>query len=423
MRYLFFILLLLVPIDKFEFGASLLREFGGRPVNFVILALFVYVILNEKAEFSASAYSSLVLIALGYSFSSIIVLTDAPMVMTFRSPIESWFVQSLVLFTSFAFYLTIYILLCKYRPDISMIFELAPVVFAIHLVFYSIDGLVAVDALPASFFDYSIGLFRTNRIERPSGLMSEPSYWGAFCAFIWPGLVYCFLNAKRSKRGVLLVLIVAALVTPFLVNAKTFTGILIIQFLLLMFWVGQLRWIAVTSVLLLSVASYTILFTGFMDVENNLSSAMRIGSTLLAGNVAVEHFPFGVGTGQLSFFYLDKYAPQFLHYSAEANEYFSGAAESRASAYNLFVRFFAELGVLGLAGVLLLYAIPVYKMFATKPRTMNDGLFLITYIGATAFQLSQDSFLYSPTIMFLPMAYYYYGARESESGAEKLVSL
>lgn len=408
MKYLFFILLLLVPVDKFEYGASLLREFGVRPANFVLMSLFIYLVLTDKFEYPAPALPAVLTIALGYLLSSVTVFTDTPASTIFRSPIESWFAQSLVLTTSFAFYLTMYTLFCKYKPDINFIFELAPAVFAIHFVFYIIDGLVAFEKLPSYFFDYSIGLLRTNRIDRPSGLMSEPAYWGAFCAFIWPGLVYCFMKACRYKRLLLLVLIVVSLTTPFIVNAKTFIGILIIQLFLLLFWLGSLRWVAVTSLSLLIIVIYTIIFSNFMDVENNLSAAMRIGSTLLAANVAVEYFPFGVGVGQLTFFYIEKFAPQFLFYSPEANEYFAGAAESRASAFNLFVRFFSELGIAGLIGILSLYSIPVYKLFSTKLRTTSDGLFLMTYIGAISFQLSQDSFLYSPTIIFLPMAYYLY---------------
>ena len=417
MKYLFFVLLLLVPIDKFEFGASLLREFGVRPVNFVILSLFIYLVLTQKLVFPSSALSSVLLIVLGYILSSIIVVfTDIPEDMAFRSPIESWFVQSLVLATSFVFYLTIYNVFFKNKPDISIVFEMAPVVFAVHFIFFVIDGLVAYNKLPSYVFDYSIGLFRTNMSERPSGLMSEPSYWGALCAFIWPGLVYCFLKAARYKRWLLLVLIATSLFSPFIVNAKTFIGIIIIQLLLLSFWLGSLRWTAVSLFLLLLVSSYTVYFSDFMDVEDNLSAAMRIGSTLLATNVAVEHFPFGIGVGQLSFFYVDEFAPQFLFYSSEANEYLSGAAESRASAFNLFVRFFSELGIFGLIGALTLYSYPIYKIFITKPRSINNGLFLMTYIGAISFQLSQDSFLYSPTILFLPIAYYYYCRSSSLRG-------
>lgn len=44
---LFFLILILMPVDSFTVGADLLREFGARPVNFILAFLFSAFLLKR----------------------------------------------------------------------------------------------------------------------------------------------------------------------------------------------------------------------------------------------------------------------------------------------------------------------------------------------------------------------------------------
>jgi len=246
--------------------------------------------------------------------------------------------------------------------------------------------------------------------SRPTGLFSEPSYWGAFCGYMWPLCAICLIANYPFNRLLILCLLFICLVTPFIIRARTFIGILTVQLLFASF-ICKKRWfwfpLAIAALIFILP-----LFNEFQlfDIHENLSSAMRLGSTILGLNLSKEYGFFGLGLGQFTYFYSDKYAPDFLLYSEEAMSYFTGEALFRASTYNLFVRALVELGFLGFIGFTMLYFLPILYVYKNCYKNSIDKkkfwfLFLLSYVGAIAFQLTQDSLLYSPAIFFIAFSF------------------
>jgi hypothetical protein len=130
-----------------------------------------------------------------------------------------------------------------------------------------------------------------------------------------------------------------------------------------------------------------------LDVQANLSSAMRIGSTLLAVNAAASGYGLlGIGFGQFHFVYSPKFAPTFLLYVPEAGFFFQHWMNARASTYNLPVRYLVEDGVIGL----LLFLVLVW-LVVRNGRAFNDlwhqlgAVFAGTSLG---FLLTQDNYFF-----------------------------
>ena len=228
-------------------------------------------------------------------------------------------------------------------------------------------------------------------IERPSGLMSEPSYYGVFAAIF--GVPLIFYYEKKSRIYKLLGMIL--LITAFLINAKTIFVVIAFQLLFSyslskksiemkrMYWMILI--ICIPSAILISM------LTSAFTMEDNLSSAMRIGSNLVAFNVASEGYGIiGAGIGQFHFLYKPEFAPDFLFYSQEAISQFYGNSESRASTYNLPLRIFVEIGIIGIIIYYIIIKNCIYYAQNSIDKVSHIGLSFIT--GSFGFLMTQDSY-------------------------------
>jgi hypothetical protein len=133
-------------------------------------------------------------------------------------------------------------------------------------------------------------------------------------------------------------------------------------------------------------------------LRDNLSSAMRFGSTITAINAAIAGYGVtGVGLGQFHFIYAERFMPKFLLLSSEAVTQLSSAAEQRASTFNLFARYWIETGLLGLFLFLALLRY-LFKMARADrgPGSLIGALLIATSLG---FLLTQDPYCYPPLML------------------------
>lgn len=412
-RVLVMVLLMLMPIDSFAPGAALLREFGGRPFNLILMAAIVVSALIRPREWfnyrwERTEIIPYALIFTGLSISTVFFLVTEirhiGVVTSQRSPLYSFISQLSVFLTAILFILFLRRLL-ELRSH-TLLVDLPKFllwVSGFHLIFFFAQFLLinGIDIVPLTV------VLNWIRIDagtmRPFGLMSEPSYWGAFVAYVWPVLFFCFDDgslARKVSRTIAIFLIGTAL----FIGARTLIGIVFVQALILVLssrinnLVKLFLLIACTAGGLLGL----LLSTDIFAVSDNLSSAMRLGSTLLAVNVAGSYGLFGVGVGQFHYYFTPEFAPGFLLLSSEAGNIFDDVSDFRASTFNFYVRLVVELGVVGMAGYLLLIIRAGRNILQLHQLHVRRGLGL-AYVGALAFWLTQDSFFYSPALFFIAL--------------------
>jgi hypothetical protein len=221
--------------------------------------------------------------------------------------------------------------------------------------------------------------------------MSEPSYFGAFAGlFALPLILFC-----KKYRIVNVVMSFTLVFMSVLIQAKTFFIVIFVQILFLLFSNKQLLkrkfLIVILAMPLLAMAIYTLNTTLVLNVEQNLSSANRLGSGLLALNVALSGYGiFGIGFGQFHFFYLQEYSPNFLFLSQEALDQMNNVNDTRASTFSLPIRLLVETGVFGLLAAVSFIYILFRKFCNSKDIATQTGLLFVS--GSVGFLLTQDTY-------------------------------
>jgi O-antigen ligase len=293
------------------------------------------------------------------------------------------------------------------------VWRILPLIAVVHLVIWCIEAAGLLSDAPGTL----LGLFRADDgvIERATGLMSEPSYVGAFAGLF--GFTLFVRESPRLWRNRLIA--VALVLVALSIRAKTVIPVCGLQLLgWLWFRRDRLSWparLAIVVVFFGAAVSYVLAQAAF-DLEENLSSVMRLGSTLLAANVATSGYGLtGVGFGQFHFFYRADFAPDFLMLSEEALNQLDPSSSGRASTYNLFLRILVEAGPI--AFVLFLAMIVVGLARAARNGD-DDSLFarLLT-LGSLGFLLTQDTYFYPPLCLGLAMCYSFPRVRAVRSPA------
>jgi hypothetical protein len=195
-------------------------------------------------------------------------------------------------------------------------------------------------------------------------------------------------------------LLAAALyASAILIGAKTFVVVAAAQaaWLLLRRKQGGRRNAAGPLVMFAAVVGCGVFFIqtySVLNVEENLSSTMRLGSSLLAANVARAGYGLtGIGFGQFHFFYQDRFAPDFIFLSREALDQMNPEVDNRASTFNVYLRVLVETGI---AGFLLLIGCLSRLWFARIPESV--GFVSVIFAGALGFLMTQDTYFYPPLV-------------------------
>jgi len=257
---------------------------------------------------------------------------------------------------------------------------------------------------------YSVlSVVRLKHDDRPSGLASEPSSFAAWIAFVWPMMLFATLSARSTigRVGAAIMLMLAGL-SAYLSNARTVVAILALQILYYGYWrIRQVRDLSGRVRTLLIVAGFVSLF--MLVLADRLlsitdptggSNIARLAYTATGINVFLYHPLIGIGIGQFGHFFV-AYVPDFALLSEEVATYATGAAEYRASTFNLFVRLLCEFGLP--IGLVLSWVVvrPLIAALQSQARQRFCLYAALSAVGGVGFWLSQDQYGYQPGILSL----------------------
>lgn len=402
--YLFFLLVLL-PCDWFGPTAKILREAGAKPaILFLIAGSILIAVLSPRSLLKISAHNFLGALTLfgilglgtiAFAINTVCAWSWAPGYV--KNPTFE-FVAQAALFTAFSLVVLIHAAFLREQRWRNLIVSLLPWAALIQLAVFVLEAFHILS--PAGPF---LSLFRTaDNIGRPSGLMSEPSYFGAFAGLYGGPLIMTrSVSHYRWRCALGLTLFVCAI----LVRAKTFIPVLLCEFAVQVLRnpkaALRFRYIPIATAVIL-VSAYVVIANEALNLQGNLSTIMRIGSAQLGLNAALHGYGLsGIGFGQFTFFYRAKFAPSYLYLSAEAANQLSHQAAERASTFNLYVRLLLETGVFGLA----LFVGWIYGMIkSTKHISTPDvivGVLLLA--GSIGFLFTQDAYFYPPLALSLAL--------------------
>jgi hypothetical protein len=398
-RFYVFALVVLIPMDWFAPTGLALREFGAKPATMLLTAGGLLGLLFRPRQTMTGDQIRIALffvafLLLGFLAAVMNFSLDWSSWSYFRDPATQLLTQSLLIVTAGIALLGNYRLALAYpMADLTCKYLTAACVFHMTLLVSEAIGLLDDGAFP-------LVLFRASEpwaIERPTGLFSEPSYYGVFAALYGTALFFLPTDsrAKRFANAIVALLLYAIAV---LIGAKTFVVVAGTQALYVISRqarTGGARLAALA--LLLAVAGCALFFMQYysaLDVEQNLSSANRLGSALLAMRVALDGYGLaGIGIGQFHFFYRDSFAPRFLYLSWEALLQLSPEAPNRASTYNFYLRVIVEVGILGFA----MLAWALRSLWLTRTAGALQPVALI-FVGSLGFLMTQDTYFYPPLL-------------------------
>lgn len=413
------IIIFLLPIDNFALGAELFREFGGRPFNLFISGLIIFSIIASRDIISnRSLYrwqiNFFIILIVGVYFSSLQFLINIKsldlLIIGPRPPLFSYITQLGLMFSSVVFlvYLNYYFSL-KIENILILIKKYFFIVAFLHMIVFLFD-FFAIQGWSIVFIDQFITSVRGVPLGwRPTGLMTEPAHWGAFVSFVWPILWFKYnekenLSYKYLSKILVIILIFASITT----SSRTFLIIFAIQISFFLFIMKLPKSLIIIKALLITVFIFgaSILITMFSDVFNvneSLSSAARLGSTLAAMDIASDYFLTGIGIGQFHY-YLSQYAVSIITDLPELQDILTGNAISRASTFNFYIRLIVELGLVGFFAFMYIIGKSVsgYRILFKADNENYTGV-ILSLVGAMSFWLTQDSFLYSPAIFFIAL--------------------
>lgn len=387
-------ILVLLPIDWFAPTGLLLREAGAKPLDLFLLIFILIFLVTGKTIISKRMYPAIPIQA--YLSGVIICGTAAffinlafmpPMPISDRSQVYQYITQTVMLLLFMTILQTLTYIFGKSTLR-QRVLDLLPLAASLHLLFFTLEGVGVFTDMPLGL----LSLFRNENglIDRPSGLMSEPSYFGVFAAlYAIPMLMYGSRH-KYIKRA----LVITLISTAALIQAKTMFIVLGAQLL----YLTTARKSKTTKMMIFAIM-IAVIFSGVyfitigsaIDLSENLSSIMRLGSNMLALNVAADGYGLiGLGTGQFHFMYTPRYAPDFLFLSQEALDQFSGSSGTRASTFNLPLRLLVESGLTGFLLVLLMLFRVFWSLRHTTDPITQTGLCFVA--GSVGFLMTQDTY-------------------------------
>lgn len=401
--FLIFLILLLLPIDWFAPTGNLFRELGAKPAILVLVVIAVTAfststLTNNKIPRTICLEFSLILFlsTIGFSINFFINTSHFNY---FKNPIVQLFAQSSI-FMLFFFAIIFITKYCKNTNRRLRFAQLLPWATGVHLTVYLLQSIGLLDD-----HENWLSMFRNDGriIERATGLMSEPSYYGTFAAlFGMPLLLMKYFNSRISKAVGL-----AVLLSALVINAKTMFIVIAFQLFIFNYFIGfdtkkASFWLVI---ILIIVAAFIVNESQRpLDIENNLSGIMRLGSSVLGLNVALDgNGLIGVGIGQFHFYYRREFSPAFLLISDEAQAQFQITAEHRASTYNLFIRLLVETGFIGLILFVDIIRRALKNAEASADTATQFGVLLIS--GSVGFLMTQDTYFYPPLALGLALAF------------------
>ena len=251
------LLAILLPVDWFAPTGELLREFGAKPASLVLLLGGLYGLLTIRPTSSTyrrrETYTALLFAAIGL-LGTVGFLLNITMEWSDwrfnRNPLTQYVLQSALIVVSALAIIGNGRLALRY-PIAKSFLNALPAAALMHLLIWSLEA--------SDIISDSAGLlllFRTDggAIERATGLMSEPSYYGTMAALYGATmLVHRYVGSRRIVAiGVAIGLFASALI----IVAKTIVVVAGLQLAVVVFTrsgneLGRsLRWVVLSGALL-----------------------------------------------------------------------------------------------------------------------------------------------------------------------------
>ena len=281
-------------------------------------------------------------------------------------------------------------------------------------------------------------LYQVQRLLWPSlrSVCWEPSWFGSYFAFVYPGLLACFFTGKRGRLFYLIV-IVFSWVMIYLTYSRTayFTAVAeTFLFVLLMLFTRAFKarrkifYVFIVSLMVFSGSVFvavnwfpnagkkgTETFESLynQDTTRRLSNVARFGAMDAAVRMGYFNPIFGVGLGQYAF-HMPEYVQGWALESVEIRDYIApDVLDTWAHSHCLFTRIFAETGVTGL----LLWLSLWFSLAVSLSKKINQAdyydklwpiLLLTTLLGVIAQGFNLGTFRFIGYWVLLPVLWVYY---------------
>ncbi|QHN04325.1 hypothetical protein FTO74_13850 [Granulicella sp. WH15] len=402
-KFYLFLLVFVIPMDWFQPTGLLFREGGAKPaIPLMILGSIVIIGARWRQFIYALPSSSLRVL---YVFGGIFVCGTGAFVLNLvfgwsrfgatKDPVTQ-FVTQAMLFLVTPFIIVAHADLFAGRRWSAFVMNVIPWAALVHLAaaVFQVIGLLQPDRMPLELFRNGTEEFNS----RVAGLLSEPSYFGTMAALYGIPLLLAYPTG-RKRRYILLAFLLFAM--SLYGGGKTVVPVTICGFLGFM-WYSRARILTLRNIIVLlvvaTISAIVVVQNAALNVQDNLSTAMRFGSTATSLNAAFAGYGIlGVGFGQFHFMFLERFMPTFLLFSQEAVDQMSSAAEHRASTFNIFTRYLIETGVCGL---LLFFAFLQSQFRMAREDQRSGSLLGILLISVSlGFLLTQEPYCYPPIML------------------------
>ncbi len=399
-RWYVLLVLILLPMDYFAPTAVVFREFGAKPA-ILLLTLGglcgLCFVKSRRPAGNSREFTALIVFAAWLALGCLAALTNFMAGWSGwnadRSPFGQLLAQAAMVMVC-AIAVIGNTRLTVAFPVIPMVIRYLPLAVLVHLAVFilNIAGVLSDSTLPLSLFRVDV----IENIRKPTALFTEPSYFGTFAALY--GMALLCLRTGPGRRFFHALLAIGLFASSIAIGAKTFVVVLGAQVLYFVLHRTRSLASAMTGALLLLVVSacalYFIVAYSALDVRENLSSADRLGSAVLATNVALQGYALpGIGFGQFHFFYRDQFAPDFLFLSREASLTLSADGGLRASTYNFYLRVLLETGLTGFV----IFAVAIKRLW-NEPLQGPLTFIAAMFAGALGFLMTQDAYFYPPLV-------------------------
>lgn len=379
-------LFILAGIDGFQL-LPLFKELGARPFFLIYMALIIFILLKNKLIIDVR---NLILFLSMLFLSSLGFLLYGISISEFGGKEPSF--QFISHFILFFIGISPFILKTEFffqSPNsLRSIFVKA---LLVNILFILIDFIF--------IYFYQVRIFEeifTVPGDRyyPTGLFSEPSYFAAYFAIMIPTILY------NSKPITIFAVILIASLFFFFTGIRTFFPIFIVGIFALIYY----RWGISIKMLILMPIIFTLCFyilvsLNIINVDANLSSAYRLGNIVSFTQYSFQNnILLGYGFGSAHFVYPLLDHPNFMTFSQEFRNAISGNVEMRIPVFNLYVRMFIEIGMLG--------TLIFITMIFVNLSSSNVPNFLKVFIWCALTQsLSTDSYIYGMLTIALVFLY------------------
>ena len=451
---LLIIAIVVTPVDDLPFFNQILLGVSIRMAAFpLIIAIFLFWWGSLFHEREFPHHISKGLLGLFIIWSGITVLVNWQEILFNTTKglngldrvISQFALLIIMFFSSFVVY---YVMKYNWRENGLFIFRKYVLISFLIIGLYSSIEIFSVLGEPSArqiILEMSMvvhsGIYYLTQIR---SLCAEPAWFGIYMAFAFPWLCSYLLAERHNKLFYILIFIYALILVYFTQSRTAYfivTAEAIAFFIILitrMKRVARKGIISVCIILLLGISMVAIIypevltdrgysvFLSLLDPNQAeylgqsrpflLSNSTRFGSLQIALNMGLDHLIAGVGLGQYGF-----YLPYYITDDLSSNPEMTFAASTLpgtwwAPAHNLFARYFAETGIIGLSLLLAIWITLIrgcwrtHRMLSESSYEKLDLIgssFIICILGTLACGLAADTFRFVGYWFVLGIGWYF----------------